>query len=60
MLNRPRIAGRFFVLEPELSESKNHPLGDPSTGAPETQLVHGGGRRTRFTETSEAILMNSG
>ena len=43
-----------------MSESKNHPLGDPSTWAPETQLVHGGGRRTRFNETSEAIFMNSG
>ena len=43
-----------------MSKSKNHPLGDPSSWAPETQLVHGGGRRTRFNETSEAIFMNSG
>jgi O-succinylhomoserine sulfhydrylase len=60
VLDRPRIAGRFFVLEQDVSKSKNHPLGDPSSWAPETQLVHGGGRRTRFNETSEAIFMNSG
>src|SRR5205809_1037227 len=27
---------------------------------PETQLVHGGGKRSNFNETSEAIFMNSG
>ncbi|MBN9307027.1 MAG: O-succinylhomoserine sulfhydrylase [Devosia sp. 67-54] len=43
-----------------MSKSKNHPLSDPNSWAPETQLVHGGGRRTRFNETSEAIFMNSG
>lgn len=37
-----------------------NPLSDPKTWAPETQLVHGGGLRSEFNETSEAIFMNSG
>ncbi|RYE09664.1 MAG: O-succinylhomoserine sulfhydrylase [Hyphomicrobiales bacterium] len=43
-----------------MSDKKNHPLSDPKNWAPETQLVHGGGLRTPFNETSEAIFMNSG
>ena len=43
-----------------MSNSKNHPLSDPKTWAPETQLVHGGTKRSNFNETSEAIFMNSG
>ena len=43
-----------------MSNPKNHPLSDPKSWAPETQLVHGGGKRTSFNETSEAIFMNSG
>ena len=38
----------------------NNPLSDPSTWAPETQLVHGGSVRSQFNETSEAIFLNSG
>lgn len=38
----------------------NNPLLDPARLAPETQLVHGGGMRTDFNETSEAIFLNSG
>jgi O-succinylhomoserine sulfhydrylase len=37
-----------------------NPLSDPKNWSPETQLVHGGTRRTPFLETSEAIFMNSG
>ena len=37
-----------------------NPLSDPKKWAPETQLVHGGGLRSEFNETSEAIFMNSG
>ncbi len=37
-----------------------NPLSDPRRRSAETQLVHGGGRRTNFNETSEAIFMNSG
>ncbi|MBI4921538.1 MAG: O-succinylhomoserine sulfhydrylase [Devosia nanyangense] len=42
-----------------MSNPKN-PLSDPKTWAPETQLVHGGGKRSQFNETSEAIFLNSG
>ena len=42
------------------TSKKNHPLSDPKSWAPETQLVHGGSKRTHFNETSEAIFMNSG
>ncbi|MBL8597597.1 MAG: O-succinylhomoserine sulfhydrylase [Devosia sp.] len=38
----------------------NNPLSDPSNWSPETQLVHGGSRRSQFNETSEAIFLNSG
>ena len=38
----------------------NNPLNDPKNRAPETQLVHGGVRRSGFNETSEAIFMTSG
>ncbi len=43
-----------------MSDRKNHPLSDPKTWSPETQLVHGGTKRSQFHETSEAIFMNSG
>src|SRR3954454_16992801 len=42
-----------------MPDPKN-PLADPKSWSPETQLVHGGGLRTPFLETSEAIFMNSG
>lgn len=38
----------------------NNPLNDPQNWSPETQLVHGGGIRSEFNETSEALFMNSG
>ncbi|UXN70639.1 O-succinylhomoserine sulfhydrylase [Devosia neptuniae] len=38
----------------------NNPLLDPARLSPQTQLVHGGGMRTDFNETSEAIFLNSG
>ncbi|MEO8757376.1 MAG: O-succinylhomoserine sulfhydrylase [Devosia sp.] len=37
-----------------------NPLSDPNARSTETQLVHGGGIRSEFNETSEAIFMNSG
>ncbi len=37
-----------------------NPLSDRKAQSPETQLVHGGGLRSEFNETSEAIFMNSG
>ena len=37
-----------------------NPLSDPRKLSAETQLVHGGGIRSEFNETSEAIFMNSG
>jgi len=37
-----------------------NPLSDPKKLSPETQLVHGGVKRTPFNETSEPIFMNSG
>jgi O-succinylhomoserine sulfhydrylase len=37
-----------------------NPLSDPKRRSPETQLVHGGGTRTPFNETSEALFLNSG
>lgn len=40
--------------------SPKNPLSDPTKWSAETQLVHGGGKRTPFNETSEAIFMNSG
>ena len=43
-----------------MADRKIHKLSDPKNWAPETQLVHGGGRRTPFNETSEAIFLNSG
>ena len=43
-----------------MANKKNHPLSDPSNWAPETQLVHGGTKRSQFNETSEAIFLNSG
>ena len=42
-----------------MPNSKN-PLSDRKKLSPETQLVHGGTKRTAFNETSEAIFMNSG
>ncbi|MEO9299467.1 O-succinylhomoserine sulfhydrylase [Devosia alba] len=38
----------------------NNPLLDPTRRSAETQLVHGGGKRTQFNETSEALFLNSG
>ena len=38
----------------------DNPLSDPSRRAPETQLVHGGDKRTAFNETSEALFLTSG
>ncbi len=38
----------------------NNPLSDPSNWSPETQLVHGGSRRSQFNEKREAIFLNSG
>ena len=37
----------------------NNPLSDPRNWAPETQLVHGGSKRSQFNETSEAIFLNT-
>ncbi|MCW5722359.1 MAG: O-succinylhomoserine sulfhydrylase [Devosia sp.] len=42
-----------------MSKASN-PLLDPSKRAAATQMVHGGGRRTAFNETSEALFLNSG
>ena len=42
-----------------MPDPKN-PLSDPKKLSAETQLVHGGGIRSEFNETSEAIFMNSG
>jgi O-succinylhomoserine sulfhydrylase len=42
-----------------MSRDKN-PLLDPKRHAAATQMVHGGDKRTRFNETSEAIFLNSG
>jgi len=42
-----------------MSNPKN-PLSDPKSWSPETQLVHGGTKRSQFNETSEAIYLNSG
>lgn len=38
----------------------NNPLHDPQKLSPATQMVHGGGMRTPFNETSEALFLNSG
>jgi O-succinylhomoserine sulfhydrylase len=38
----------------------NNPLSDPGRRAPATMLVHGGSRRSRFNETSEALFLTSG
>jgi O-succinylhomoserine sulfhydrylase len=38
----------------------NNPLSDPKKRAAATQLVHGGGVRSQFNETSEAIFLTSG
>lgn len=38
----------------------NNPLNDPRKQSAATQMVHGGGKRSPFNETSEAIYMNSG
>lgn len=37
-----------------------NPLLDPKRRAAATQMVHGGGKRTAFNETSEALFLNSG
>jgi O-succinylhomoserine sulfhydrylase len=38
----------------------NNPLLDPKRRAAATQMVHGGGKRSPFLETSEALYLNSG
>jgi O-succinylhomoserine sulfhydrylase len=38
----------------------NNPLNDPRRQSPATQLVHGGGERSQFHETSEALFLSSG
>lgn len=38
----------------------NNPLNDPEQWSAETRLVHGGGLRSPFNETSEALFLNSG
>jgi O-succinylhomoserine sulfhydrylase len=50
----------FFVLKARTMSKANNPLLDPKKRAAATQLVHGGGRRTEFHETSEALFLNSG
>ncbi|MEQ1769361.1 MAG: O-succinylhomoserine sulfhydrylase [Devosia sp.] len=42
-----------------MPDPKN-PLSDPKRRSAATQLVHGGGMRSQFNETSEAIFLNSG
>ena len=42
-----------------MSREKN-PLLDPKRHSAATQMVHGGGMRSPFNETSEAIFLNSG
>lgn len=42
-----------------MSRDKN-PLLDPKQRSAATQMVHGGGMRSPFNETSEAIFLNSG
>jgi len=42
-----------------MSREKN-PLLDPKLHSAATQMVHGGGMRSPFNETSEAIFLNSG
>jgi O-succinylhomoserine sulfhydrylase len=37
-----------------------NPLSDPKNRSAETQMVHGGGARSNFNETSEALFLNSG
>ncbi|WIY52968.1 O-succinylhomoserine sulfhydrylase [Devosia sp. YIM 151766] len=39
---------------------QNNPLRDPRNLSAATNLVHGGGRRTPFNETSEALFLSSG
>jgi len=38
----------------------NNPLLDPKKRSAETQLVHGGTKRSEFNETSEALFLSSG
>jgi O-succinylhomoserine sulfhydrylase len=38
----------------------NNPLLDPARRSPATQMVHGGGKRSEFNETSEALFLSSG
>ena len=38
----------------------NNPLLDPTRLGAATQMVHGGGKRSPFNETSEALFLNSG
>jgi O-succinylhomoserine sulfhydrylase len=39
---------------------KNNPLNNPKKLSAATQMVHGGGMRSSFNETSEALFLNSG
>jgi O-succinylhomoserine sulfhydrylase len=50
----------FFVAGAKGMPNPKNPLSDPKKWSAETQLVHGGGLRSEFNETSEAIFMNSG
>jgi O-succinylhomoserine sulfhydrylase len=52
-------AGFLFLKALAMSRDKN-PLLDPKRHGAATQMVHGGGKRTDFNETSEAIFLNSG
>jgi len=38
----------------------DNPLSDPRRQSPQTQLVHGGTKRSQFLETSEALYLSSG
>jgi len=49
-----------FCLKALLMSRENNPLLDPKLRGAATQMVHGGGKRTDFNETSEAIFLNSG
>ncbi|ODT73193.1 MAG: O-succinylhomoserine sulfhydrylase [Pelagibacterium sp. SCN 63-23] len=40
--------------------NENNPLRDPRKLSAATQLVHGGGKRSPFNETSEALFLSSG
>ncbi len=43
-----------------MKKVKSNPAGNKSNLSPQTLAVHGGGKRSQFGETSEAIFLNSG